>query len=305
MSRPLRIQFPDAHYHICARGNERRRIFWRDKDYKHFCSLLEKTSAKFELFIFAFALMPNHFHLMLKTPLGNLSSAMHWLKTSYSVWLNRSRSRVGHLFQGRYRSVFIENESHYLELSRYIHLNPVRAKIIELPEQYQWSSCHDYLNHKQKWNWIKREPILMELGGTDKKRFHRYYDFLYAGIEMDDSKLEHFRHGYALGSSEFRNWLSEKIHGESSEISGMSDICRNERLPCNEMRDRLIKEATKYRLNHRSVIMYLLHQLGYPLKDIGKIYEISYSAVSQNARRFTIDNKNEVAINKILSNVKR
>src|SRR3989338_2828867 len=141
MSRPLRIQYPNAHYHVIVRGNERRRIFWEEKDFEHFLTLLEKTCERFNLRIFAFVLMTNHVHLMVETPLGNLSAVMHWLTTSYSVWINRRHGRSGHLFQGRYRSVLIENESYYLELSRYIHLNPIRARRVKRPEEYRWSSC--------------------------------------------------------------------------------------------------------------------------------------------------------------------
>lgn len=309
MSRPLRLQYPDAHYHICSRGNERRRLFWEKQDYERFCLLLKEASERFELRIFAFVLMTNHFHLMLETPLGNLASAMHWFMTGYAVWINKSRGRAGHLFQGRYHSVIIEDESHYLELSRYIHLNPVRAGMVKWPEEYEWSSCCDYLNRKQRWKWIDREAVLTELGGTDRKRYQRYRKFLLAGLKLEDKHLEEFRRRRILGSDEFRSWLADKFAPDKKgETAGVNELVCGARVSCEEALRRLVREMKKTlpeRVRHRGTIMYLLHRMGYPLREIGAIYGVSFSAVSHNARRYSISGKQTALLEGVMSNVKR
>ncbi len=309
MSRPLRIQYEDAHYHVCARGNERRRIFWHDKDYEGFCSLLEEACSRFDLRIFAFVLMSNHFHLMLSTRHANLSQAMHWLKTSYAVWLNRSRNRAGHLFQGRFHGVLVEDESHYLELSRYIHLNPVRAKMVVHPEEYAWSSCCDYLGKRRHWAWVDREPVLAELGGSDHHRYRRYREFLYGGMKLEDAVWDRFRKGWVLGSDDFRAFLQEKFgDGHDVEVRGASELQAAKQRSCNEAVDaigREMKKHLRHRIGHRGTIMYLLYRLGYPLKEIGKHFGVSYSAVSQNAKRYVVETDDEKGIMLIMSNVKR
>lgn len=307
MPRPPRIQYPDAHYHVCARGNERRRIFWNDGDFLHFCDLMGQMSGKFDIAIYAFVLMSNHIHLMATTPLSNISRGMHWLKTSYSVWVNRKRSRTGHLFQGRYYSVLIEDESHYLELSRYIHLNPVRAGMTKLPEDYTWSSCRDYLNRKQRWPWLIRDEILNELGGKGRDRYRHYRDFLHAGIGLDESELKQFRVGTILGGEKFRDWISKEFGDDKENTSKGKIFVRKERLPINGARRCLEKKISGFlpRLaGHRGTMMYLLQRLGYKLQEIGDEFGVSYSAVSQNTRRYVVDNAEKNAFDAIMSNVK-
>lgn len=119
MSRPLRIQYEGAIYHVSARGNERKRMFWEKIDYKYFLKLLEKACERFSLNIYVFVLMTNHYHLMLCTGTANLSKVMHWLKTSYTVYLNRRRGRAGHLFQGRYHSVDVFSLSYGILVEKY------------------------------------------------------------------------------------------------------------------------------------------------------------------------------------------
>jgi REP element-mobilizing transposase RayT len=309
MSRPLRIQYPHAHYHICCRGNERRRLFWEKKDYERFCVLLEEAATRFELRVFAFVLMTNHVHLMIETPLGNLSRAMHWIKTGYSVWINRSRGRAGHLFQGRYHSVIIEDESHYLELSRYIHLNPVRAGMVKLPEGYEWSSCRDYVNRKQRWTWVDREPVLSELGGRGRKRHERYREFLRAGLTLKDEDIASFRRGWILGSDEFRSWLADTFSpDDKGEIAGMKELAINEMPPVEEAKRSLglaLEKVLPELAEHRGTMMYLLCRMGYRLREIGALFGVSFSAVSQNTRRYSVEKKEFALLERAMSNVKR
>src|SRR6266851_3458446 len=127
MARPLRIEFADAIYHVCARGNAREQIFADEKDRTRFVQFLVESGRRFDVAILAFVLMGNHFHLIAQTLRPNLSRWMHWLSTCYTIFFNKRHRRSGHLFQGRYKSFVVEESKYLLSLSRYIHLNPVRG----------------------------------------------------------------------------------------------------------------------------------------------------------------------------------
>jgi REP element-mobilizing transposase RayT len=140
MSRPLRIEYPGATYHITARGNERADIFRDNNDRQKLLEQLQIALQRYAIVIHAYVLMGNHYHLLLETPEGNMSQAMHFINGNYTGYFNHRHRRVGHLFQGRYKGLLVEKESYLLSLSRYIHLNPVRAGIVEYPEEYHWSN---------------------------------------------------------------------------------------------------------------------------------------------------------------------
>ena len=128
MTRPLRINLAGGWYHVTARGNERRVIYRDDEDRDHFLNLVAEMVELFQLHVHAYVLMPNHYHLLLELPEGNLSGGLQWVNVSYSQWFNRRHRRSGHLFQGRFKSILIDPARWALELSRYLHLNPIRVK---------------------------------------------------------------------------------------------------------------------------------------------------------------------------------
>ncbi len=130
MARPLRVEFEGALYHLTGRGNARQRIFSDDKDCARFVELLGQSLERYDVALQAYVLMGNHYHLIAETHRANLGRWMHWLSTAYTVYFNRRHRLVGHLFQGRYKSIVVEAEGYLLSLSRYVHLNPVRGKVI-------------------------------------------------------------------------------------------------------------------------------------------------------------------------------
>ncbi len=127
MARALRIGQPGVWYHVTARGNERKSIFRGERDRGHFKEVMVETIQRFGLLLQGWVLMDNHYHLLVEAPSLNLSRAMQWLNVSYSVWFNRRHDRAGYLFQGRFKAILVEPERWGLELSRYLHLNPVRT----------------------------------------------------------------------------------------------------------------------------------------------------------------------------------
>ena len=144
MSRKLRLLIPDGIYHVTTRGLERRDIFCDDQDRSYWLTLLDTVANRRDWRILSWVLMDNHFHIFLRTPHGDLSAGMHDLNAPYVTVFNRRHKRVGPLFQGRYKGILVERGYHYWELSRYIHLNPVRAGMVDDPEKYRWSSSHHF-----------------------------------------------------------------------------------------------------------------------------------------------------------------
>ena len=185
MVRPLRIEFEEAIYHLTARGNRRERIFAGDADRAHFLKLLARSLPRYEVELHAYVLLPNHFHLLVRTKRANLSRWMHWVMVAYTVFFNRRHGKVGHLFQGRYKSLLVEEGSYFLELSRYLHLNPVRGKVLgagdpmerrERLRDYPWSSYRGYAGLGEQAEIVTEELVLGEMnpGGVGQgKRLSR------------------------------------------------------------------------------------------------------------------------------------
>ena len=140
MARPLRLQFPGAVHHVLARGHERSRIFADDEDRKRWLDLLAMIVPRERWVVHAYCLMGNHYHLLIETPDGGISTGVHALNSRYAQWFNRRRRESGHLFEGRFRGILVQRGSHALKLARYIVLNPVRAKAVGSPGQWRWSS---------------------------------------------------------------------------------------------------------------------------------------------------------------------
>jgi REP element-mobilizing transposase RayT len=161
MSRPLRIQYPGAYYQVTCRGNEQREIFRDWEDPKAFFRLLARSIEVFDVRLFAYALLPNHFHLLICTLKGNLSQFMRHFSISYTGLFNRKYQRSGHLYQGRYKAFLIDADSYLLEVSRYIHLNPLRMRSKEdfLEEIKQW-----FGQDRRNKEYNREQPALRELG---------------------------------------------------------------------------------------------------------------------------------------------
>ncbi len=187
MARPLRLEFPGALFHVTSRGNERKPIFRCDADRLMFLTLLAEAVRRFDWMIHAYVLMTNHFHLVIETPRETLSEGMHWLNGTYAQWFNRKYKRVGHLLQGRFSSFLIEKEAYLAEVMRYVVLNPVRAKMVELPEQYRWSSYRAMAGFEPAPEWLCMDWMLRR-GATRDEAQENYRAFVYEKLH-DRSRL--------------------------------------------------------------------------------------------------------------------
>lgn len=191
MTRPLRIEFEDAIYHVCARGDSRPIIFFNYDDYARFVDLLEQSVRRFAGLVFGFVLMPNHFHLIVQTVQPNLSRWMHWLTVSYSVYFNRQHRCIGHVFQGRYKSLLVENGDYLIELSRYIHLNPVRGRYIGSGRPvdrrkklrcFKWSSYRGYAFLASPFGFVQEATVLDEFARATHPARLSYRRFVEEGL---------------------------------------------------------------------------------------------------------------------------
>ena len=204
MARPLRIEFPDAIYHVTSRGNERREIVRDDRDREAWLARLQRVATQSDWRVFAFALMDNHYHLFLQTPRPNLSSGMQILNTSCAGYFNARHQRSGHLFQGRFHAVLVQDEGHWLELSRYVHLNPVRARLVRRPEHWRWSTCRGYLRPSRRLDWVDYDRVLSEFGKDPSASQRAYRAYLAEGLlTAPVSPLAAAVHQLVLGSETF------------------------------------------------------------------------------------------------------
>jgi len=174
MARQRRSLFPDAVYHVTSRGNRGQDVFLDDFDRRDFLDRLGRASGRYNLRIHAFCLMSNHYHLFLRTPEPNLADAMRWINSSYALRLNRRYRQSGHVLQGRYKAALVVEQAHWINLSFYIHLNPVRAGMVDDPGIYEWSSFNDYIRARPRYDWLVADEVLSLFGPTDAVRRRRY-----------------------------------------------------------------------------------------------------------------------------------
>jgi putative transposase len=253
VARPLRIQLAGGFYHVTARGNERKKIFRSDLDRERFLSYLPELGARYHLSIHGYVLMENHYHLLLETAGENLSRAMQWLNTSYSQWFNRKYRRAGHLLQGRFQGVLVDWERWGLDLSRYLHLNPVRVQAgglekkkrkrisqgvgipstagqvaarLEVLNHYRWSSYPAYIGKTLPPEWLTIWPVLRLVGGSGSGGRQRYQKYVEQGA-IEDVGLELWKNlkgQMVLGDEEFLVSLQDHLRGNEEEQSSLRQL---------------------------------------------------------------------------------
>lgn len=212
MSRPLRIEYPGAWYHVMNRGRRSEEIFVDDTDRREFIKLLQETVAGWNLQVSAYCLMPNHYHLLVQTPDGNLGRCMRHLSGVYTQRFNRRHKKEGQLFRGRYKAVLVEADSHLLEVLRYIHRNPIEAGIVESLADYPWSSHQGYRSAARKWQWLHKAPLLSMLSDKKTKRKDIYLDFVGKGAPEEISRFYSLKNlPSILGSDSFKEIIKEKF----------------------------------------------------------------------------------------------
>lgn len=202
MTRPLRLEFPGALYHVTSRGNRHKTIYHHDSDRRLWLEVLAHVCERHHFVIHSFCQMTNHYHLLVETVEANLSRGMRQLNGLYSQQINRRHELAGHLFQGRYKAILVQKESYLLEVSRYIVLNPLRAKMVSTLDEWQWSSHHFLTRAKQSPSWFERDWLLSHFGDNHAAAIPAYQAFVMAGVDQA-SPLSASRHQILLGDDDF------------------------------------------------------------------------------------------------------
>lgn len=202
MTRPLRIEYPGAVYHVSARGNRQASIFWDDADRRAWLSILALACERFNFSVHAYCQMTNHYHLLVETVDGGLGRGMRHLNGVYSQNINRRHALSGHLFQGRYHAVLVQKDSHLLELARYIILNPVRAGIVDRPEDWRWSSYHATVGAMHHGEWFDSKWVVEQFGASSVSAVKSYRGFVRDG-DRAKSPNANVKHRLLLGNESF------------------------------------------------------------------------------------------------------
>ena len=213
MARPLRLEFAGALYHLTARGNARAKIFSDDDDRRRFLELLGKEVDQQGWQLYAYCLMDNHYHLLVETPEPNLAAGMRRFNGVYTQAFNRRHGRVGHVFQGRYKSILVDKDSYGLELCRYLVLNPVRARMVKRPEHWHWSSYCATAGRAVPPKWLNVNWILDQLGS--RKRASAYERFVQQGMRQE-SPWANLKGQIWLGDEAFLKRMERLAQGKPS-----------------------------------------------------------------------------------------
>jgi REP element-mobilizing transposase RayT len=288
MARKPRIHIPGGVYHVMLRGNGGEDIFFSDEDYSRLYLLLQAGARRFRYRAHAFCCMTNHLHLVLQVSDIPLSQAMQNLSFRYTQWINRSRSRRGHLFQGRFKALLVDGDSYLLELVRYVHLNPVRCGMVRDPLEYPWSSHRTYLG-KESLPWLTTDWVLGQLSEKRSEAQQRYAAFVQDGLGEGYRKDLHQGNfdRRVLGDERFLERVADTEEMLPSQLLDLADIiacvCRNYGVEVAELKSasqqRHISEA-------RAMIAWLARTLSRAtLTDVGKEINRDVGTMSSALRR--------------------
>jgi len=277
MARPLRIQYEGALYHITSRGNAKSSIFPEEEDRIAFLDVLSGVNERYRWLCHAYCLMDNHYHLMIETPEGNLSSGMRQLNGVYTQHFNKRRQSVGHLFQGRYKAILVQKESHFLEVSRYVVLNPVRAHLVRDPAEWKWSSYRSMLGLDKPHPCLARDEILGQWGAKRAAAQKAYREFVREGIGQE-SVWDQLKGQSLLGEADFVDRLLGYVRGyekvreiprEQRRLGRprLDDLLRNTKLAEREKRNQGIREAVE--------------RHGYSQREVADHLGMHYSTISR------------------------
>jgi len=278
MARPLRIEYEGALYHITSRGNAKTNIFRDDTDRIRFLEILKNVVDRFGWICHAYCLMDNHYHLLVETPRPNLSRGMHHLNGVYTQWFNRRHARYGHLMQGRFKSILVEEERYLLKLARYVVLNPVRAQMVRSARDWKWSSYRATAGQVACPDFLTIDRILSQFDEDRAKAIRAYRRFVAEGTGAD--VWEDLAGGVLLGGEAFVQSLKPLLN----DVEENREIRRDERLAARpsleELFDGVRDKQTRNERIHEAV-----RRQGYKLKEVGDHLGLCYSTISVIAKR--------------------
>ena len=272
MSRPLRIEYAGALYHVTSRGDGQKDIYLDDKDRRDFLSVLTGVCERFNWTIHAYCLMDNHYHLLIETPDGNLSHGMRQLNGVYTQQFNRNHNRVGHVYQGRYKAIIVQKDSYLLELSRYIVLNPIRARMVRSVKDWPWSSYRATCGTVGGYSWLSTDWLLSSFAKRRKTAIERYKEFVFQG-KNQPSPWGKLKNQVFLGDEYF----VEEMRCKQNLEKDLDEIPRAQRRKVSKP---LTYYSEKYKPRNAGIIK-AYQSGGYSMKEVGEHFGLHYSRVSR------------------------
>lgn len=277
MSRPLRIEYAGALYHVTARGNARQDIYFSDSDRLAWLGVLGDVCERFNWRCHSWCQMTNHYHVVVETIEGNLSAGMRELGGVYTQYVNRAHRRVGHLFQGRYKAVLVEKEAHLLELTRYVVLNPVRAGMVNDAAEWHWSAYGALIGAEPAPPWLETDWLLSQFGAERASAIRGFADFVRAGVGLP-SVWDGLRHQIYLGSDEFIHRTQAHQPGDGERLREVLRLQRRPpALPLARYVDRFSADPKEGMRNAYATGDYTLQQ-------VADAFGVHYSTVSRAIR---------------------
>jgi len=315
MTRKPRLEVEGGLYHILTRGNNRRRIFGDNNDYQKMLRLLAVQKVKLPFFLYAYCLMPNHIHLLMERREDAIARVMHRLLGGYARYYNRKNGRVGHLFQSRYKGILCQTDQYLAELVRYIHLNPVRARIVRTPEAYRYSSHRAYLGLEEPWL-VDIEPVLRHFGGTKKAARERFELFVKAGIKVGHrEELYAAEEGRILGSEEFVSETKKRVgeipRGARPQVKNRSVPNLEGLIKAAAKASRLTPEQICSRSKRSQIVMskeamiFVAHELGASNTEVAKLMGADGSLVSRRLDAAKSKMKDSSELQKLVKLIRR
>ncbi len=294
MSRPLRLSFENAVYHITARGNRREPIFYDDDDRNNFLGKINETCLKYSFFCFAYCLMDTHYHLFLRTLLPNISDGMHYLNTAYANWFKARHKIVGVVFQGRYKSLLVDEHSYSINLSAYIHLTPFRAGITADIRAYPWSSYRGYVDGENTSVRLDTGLVLDQLDNDRETARIKYEAYVLENLMMENPLKKSFAR-FAYGGEEFIRSIKDR----AGDIGNLREIPEARALTANTAEDIINQVMAQFSVTReelfskkrgnflRHMTLFLLKKFTpMSLREIGELFHMDYAAVSQACKRY-------------------
>ncbi|HEY7863270.1 MAG TPA: transposase [Thermoanaerobaculia bacterium] len=293
MARPLRPEFEGAVYHVMARGHEKRELFLDDRDRRRFLEILGESCTRQGWVVHAYCLMGNHYHLLLETPRGVLSSGMHDLNGHYAQWFNHRYGRTGHLFEGRFRAIVVEKHAHLLELTRYIVLNPVRSGLVSTPGDWVWSNYLSTAGFREGPSWLETDWTLTQFARSRRAARECYWRFVQEGLDRPLSEPP-VRSGIYLGSDEFIAVLRLTRQEYANDIEIPVPQRRPDAIPIRDIRRAVALRyaipdeqlSTRNCREAKYAAIWLARRLtGQNCRDVGIEFRVTGARVSQVVRQ--------------------
>ena len=320
MTRPLRIEYPGAWYHAMNRGASYRNIFSEKVDYDQFIIVLKESCNLFNTFISSYCLMPNHYHLLIHTPEGNLSRVMRHINGVYTQRYNKKHKKDGPLFRGRYKAILVQEEEYLTGVVKYIHNNPLKAGLVKNIKDFTWSSHSIYLKGKSKEKWLSIDPALMTFSDRRRRAVDYYKEFMEEKIGDEINKFYSKKNqGSILGEESFIKWIKEnyiypdnkpdieirekkRIQGEVMIEKINFGVCAFFGIEETEL---FLSKRGKENIPRLFAILLSKELSGLFLSEIGKFYKmISYRTVGSNSYRFNERVKRNKKISKQFNKLK-